>query len=674
MLLVAGKPFFPLGVEWNHEPLEYLAARGCNTVWTDEPPTRELSDEAAKAGVWLICPPPASDAIAQHGLGDALERVLAWNLGSPAGPQELDYFRRWADLVRGRDPLAKRPIIVTPRGDWLPASRLADALVADHEATSRLSPEDFAEWFHDIVLLARPGTPFWASIPTQPGPRARRQAATLAGMKSTPQSVLDDEQIEWLVAAAATSGCRGIVFRSDTPLDATDDATKRRAVLLELFSRRLDLLNPWLTAGKPIGTATSTDSSATAIVLQVERARLLIPTSWNRGAEKGRVPSSQGSSIAFIVPGIPQTNDAFLLSGTSLESLAAKRVAGGMRIVVDRGQPSLVLLTEDPAVIASFRQRVAGGGRRAAQLQVSLASTRVRALSAVAPQLSRLGASTKQLDKAIGAANADVAQANSLLAAGNFDASYQRSASARRLLADAIAEQRLTGAESSLLESVPFGTSHDMLLPRAEFARSLVAMRGGENQLIGGDFEDLGQLRHFGWEHVDDPMAGIQTRVELSGQGPHEGRYCLQLSATPATAGTTPQIVGRPLVWITSPPVRATAGQVIEISGWVRVQQPIVGTIDGLEIVDSLGGQELALRVRSTTDWQPFRLIRSAADTTDFTITWALHGVGVACVDGVMVRALAAPTAKRLPTVTNQPGPEFPSAARRSMFAPPLAR
>lgn len=673
MLLVEGKPFFPLGIEWNDEPLEYLAARGCNTIWTDERPTRELSEEAARVGVWLVCRPPSPDEITEHGLGDALQRVLAWNLGSPAGPQELDYFRHWADLVRGRDPLGRRPIVVMPRGDWLPASRLADALVADHEASSRLPPKDFAEWLGDMAMLARPGTPFWASIPTQASPRARSQAAALADMKSSPQSVLDDAQMEWLVTAAATSGCRGIVFRSDSPLDAADDATRRRAVLLEQLTSQLDLLYPWLTAGKSIGTATSTDSSATATVLQVERARVLIPTSWNDGAEKGSA-SSTSSSIVFIVPGIPESNEAFRLSGASLESVPSKRVAGGMRVVLDRRDPGLVLLTEDPTVIASFRQRVTRGARRAAQLQYSLASTRARALSSVAPRLSRVGASTKPLDRAIGVANSEIAQANSLLAAGNFDASCQRSSRARRLLAEAIAEQRLTDADSPHLNSVPFGTSHDMLVPRAKFSRSLAALLGGENQLIGGDFEDLGQLRHYGWEHVDDPMAGIATRVELSGQEPHEGCYCLQLTAAATPAGTTPQVIGRPFVWITSPPVRAMAGDVIEVSGWVCVPQPIAGSVDGLEIIDSLGGQELALRVRSTSDWQPFRLIRSAVDTTDFTVTFALNGVGTACVDGVMVQTLDAPTAKRLPTVTSRPGPDFPSAAGRAMFAPPRAR
>ena len=670
MLMVAGKPFVPLGVEWNNEPLEYLAARGCNTIWTDEPPTRELSDEAARAGVWLICPPPSPDDIANSGLGDALDRVLAWNLGSPAGPQELDYFRRWADLVRERDSLSTRPIVMMPRGDWLPASRLADALVADHAATSRLSAADFAEWLQGISLLARPATPFWASIPTQPGERARQQTAALARAKSTSPSILDDAQIESLVTAAAISGCRGVVFRSDSPLDATDDVTRQRAVLLETYNNQLDLVSPWLTAGKPIGEATSTDASANAIVLQVERARLLIPTSWGSSAKD----TGSSSSIVFVVPGIPESNEAFLLSGVSLEALPAKRVAGGMRIVFDRSERGLVLMTEDPAVITSFRQQVARGARRAAQLEYSLAATRARALSGIAPQLSRLGVSTKNLDKAIGAANADIAQANSLLTAGNFAASYQRSSNARRLLAEAIVDERLNDADSLPLNSAPFGTSLDTLLPQTEFDKSLSALRGGENQLVGGDFEDLGQLRHFGWQHIDDPVAGVETRVELSGQGPHEGRYCLELSATAVPAGTAPQIVGRPLVWITSPPIRATARDVIEISGWVRVTQPIAGAIEGLEVIDSLGGQELALRVRNTTDWQPFRIIRSATVTTDVTVTFALHGVGSACVDGVMVRALAAPSAKRLPTVTTRPKATFPSDARRSMFAPPLAR
>ena len=67
--------------------------------------------------------------------------------------------------------------------------------------------------------------------------------------------------------------------------------------------------------------------------------------------------------------------------------------------------------------------------------------------------------------------------------------------------------------------------------------------------------------KHLGWQHIEDPIAGIQSKVQLSSRGPQEGRYCLELSAQAATASSGPKIVARPLVWITSPPVRATAGE-----------------------------------------------------------------------------------------------------------------
>jgi hypothetical protein len=154
---------------------------------------------------------------------------------------------------------------------------------------------------------------------------------------------------------------------------------------------------------------------------------------------------------------------------------------------------------------------------------------------------------------------------------------------------------------------------------------------------------------------VSDPVAGIASRVELSPSAPRSGRYSLQLSAAAVPPAEPPQVVARPLVWITTPPVRASADEVLEITGWVRVPTPIVGSIDGLTIVDSLGGPELALRVTSSPDWQPFRLVRSVSETNDVTLTFALAGLGTASIDGVAIRSLARPTARRLPPVAGTP-------------------
>jgi len=280
----------------------------------------------------------------------------------------------------------------------------------------------------------------------------------------------------------------------------------------------------------------------------------------------------------------------------------------------------------------------------------------------------------KRLEQATGAASGELGRVKSLLAAGNYEAAYRQSSAALRILTDAIERERQDISTGPDLDSSPLGKDDGSLVRQAELEKSLASLRGGENQLVGGDFEDLGQLKHLGWQHIEAPLAGIETKVQLSGVAPREGRYCLQLSSLAVPPGSAPQLVARPLVWITSPPIRATAGEPLEISGWVRVTEPISGSIEGLEVIDSLGGRELALRVRHTEDWQPFRMIRGANETTNVTLTFALRGVGSACVDGVMVRSLAAPSAKRLPTVTSEPGPAFPNSARRSLFGPPLER
>ena len=266
--------------------------------------------------------------------------MLAWHLGSPAGPQELDYFRRWAELVREHDPLATRPIVVTPRGDWLPCSRLADVLLADHPVGSNLSEPDFAEWLQGLPLLARPGTPFWASH-SHAARRAR--SSTIGGSVTRCVIVvrdIDERQLEALVTAAATSGCRGFLFRSDSPLDASDEVSKRRAVLLEIVNNRLDLIGPWLTVGKRVGEATSTDSTATAICAASRTGPIArSDVAGCRRAGSQHIPCRVAGIHEHRVSSCPAFRNRTRRSCCRRPACGrspSKRVAGGTRIVLDR--------------------------------------------------------------------------------------------------------------------------------------------------------------------------------------------------------------------------------------------------------------------------------------------------------------------------------------------------
>ena len=72
---------------------------------------------------------------------------------------------------------------------------------------------------------------------------------------------------------------------------------------------------------------------------------------------------------------------------------------------------------------------------------------------------------------------------------------------------------------------------------------------------------------------------------------------------------------------------RLSKGKSLRVTGWVRIDEPIQESIDGLEIVDSLGGPELALTVRQTTGWQPFQIVRGVPESTELRVTFALTGL-----------------------------------------------
>src|SRR4029077_5769598 len=234
-LFVAGKPFLPRGIEWNGEPLAFLAERGFNTVWIDHPPTADQTVEAQRADVWFVATPPRPDALAADGLGRSLDRVLAWHLGTP-GDTDLDYFRSWAELVRQKDPMSHRPILVAPQSDWAPCSKMADVVLASRPDSGSLAAADDSQWLDERATLSRPGTSFWATIATQPGRLAFEQIKALIPHSQSPP-MFDERQIESLARTAGIQGCRGFLFASTTPLNANDDASRRRALSLESINR-----------------------------------------------------------------------------------------------------------------------------------------------------------------------------------------------------------------------------------------------------------------------------------------------------------------------------------------------------------------------------------------------------------------------------------------------------
>jgi hypothetical protein len=473
------------------------------------------------------------------------------------------------------------------------------------------------------------------------------------GRSSPLPSVVDHDQLASLVRISYASGARGILFRSNSRLDGADVAARRRAALLELQNRRLQVAAPWIAGGARGGGASSSDQSATAAVLWLDRSRLLVPiddrqTSTSEGESNSANSASLSPSAApnsFVVPGIPDSSQAFAMTLAGLRLLDAKRVAGGTRITLDAFDEAAVI-TQDAQVISGLRQLFARDGLATIRLAREVLSMRASDVSEIGRRLSQLGYDIRGSDAILRGASTWLQQADAMLAAGRIESAFTVIATADRRLSDAAKLQSSIVRPATRLSSHALAESRDMLGEFAHFLRTSESLRPGDNVLYGGDFENLDELTQFGWQHLFDPAAADEVRVELSADRPHHGRYCLRLAQNGAPqraeAGETARMR------IVSPAVPVAPGQILEISGWVRVSGLENAVTPVLRIEESLGGPEMHLPVASTSGWEPFQIIR-AATQTEVRIAFSLVEPGIAELDAVVIRPLQMPTARRLP-------------------------
>lgn len=693
MLMVGDKPFFPRIIEHRGEPLARLQTLGFNTVRLAREPTPDQLAEAARAGMWLLAPPPAwlGDGAAARStpLGAEYAPVLAWDLGSGMGQRELETVRRWSKALRAADP-RKRPILCGPESGLYEYSRQIDVLwQARPVLGTSLELSAYARWLRDRQLLARPGTPVWTAVQTQPLAALQEQTNLLAG-RTVAVDRLQDEQIRQMVFAALAAGVRGLCFESQTPLDAADAATRRRAELLELINLELDLIEPWSAAGNFVTTAASNDPQGQAAVVQTERGRLLLPLR--------TTPQSQfalGLATApvttYVVPGVPETNEAYELCGAGMRPIPHQRVAGGLNVTLSGGQAgSLVVLTQDVLVVNYLTRRTSQVADRALKLERDLAQQQMQFVTALNQRLTNLGRGLPSLQPIITSAQTALGEAEAANSPAALMTGYM---AARRAVENLHQVERAhwekgAGLTPNWLASPP-ATNVATLPEQWLLAVELAGRKAGPNQLAGGEFENLPRMLQVGWRHTEQKIPGIESEAALLATAPHGGKMSLRLKSKPAPKATTPPpvLLELPPIAVTTPAVPVRAGQIVWIHGWVRMGGPPGATVDGLVIVDSLGGEALAERVYVTKgwrnaelikqgrkplpppkdppaskskdklkdgpndasklatdpaveDWKEFALYRAAPQNASVTVTFALTGLGEAWLDDVTIQLI----------------------------------
>ena len=660
VLEVDGLPFFPRSLDHNGEPLASIAALGFNCVRLAAPAGSDLLAEARRAGLWVICPPPEIPDVDVRDLESMptlrnWDRVLMWDMGSGLAAGDLESLAERARRVRACDLREGRPLIAAPESSLRALSRHVDLLVARRTVLgTSLELIDYLRWLRERPRLARPGTPLLAELATEIDPRAARQAAAIAGVGGQGLAV-DPESLSLAALTAVAAGARGILFSSSTRIDGDDAEARKRAAAAREMNLRLKVLEPFGAAGRFAAQAHASDPEVQAVVMEAARARVVMAWRCVQGSQivarrygGGDIPTGDDVPLTLLVPGVPEAHQAWEIAPGGLKPLRQQRVTGGVSVTLDSFlTQSLVLISGEPAVTAHVQERI----RELAPVElVSARSLASVALADAATLLGRLPPQAFSGPPPV-AAGPMLSMANQLAADGeSYVGRDAGEAIARLRKAAAIAgqfERRIwengVHADGSMVAS-PLVSSDAALAEHWRFVEARTSAVQGAELLPGGGMDRIEDLAGNGWRHFVQPLPEITTAVEISKASPAAGAGCLRIIAGAKDRSAAPVVVVEtPPAWVTTPPLSAPPGRLLEISAQVRVEKPILGSVDGLMVFDSLGGPALAERVGPTKSWRRlvlYRIVPPDGGDEPFTVTFALTGLGTAEIDEVSIRPL----------------------------------
>jgi hypothetical protein len=690
-LQVGGRPFFPRIVRDHGEPMKTLADSGCNLIWIEADCEVARLRSLRSHGLWAMAMPPRPQSESGDVLGASsaglvpfsatTDPILCWLMGVRLGAVERERTVEWIEQVHAADRRRNRPIVAEVVADERLYSRDVQMLgLSRHVLQSTFSLPDYRDWLAERRALARPGAFCWTWIQCESSPVLQQ---SLSAWATPPQ--LEPEQIRLQVYAALGAGCRGIGYWTTQPLDGATPAQRELALAIQQINQELSLLEPWLatvggvshipcqiitespqertdparrvlegasaTARNLIGAGSRrqdnlrSPAGLSATVLRTDFGTLVLPVWLDPQSQFVPAPAA-AQSITFVVPGAEESAAAYEVSTTRIASLSEpqrERVAGGKQITLSRfDQSAVVWLTSDQRLVEAMRQRIAAIEKSSATVSIELARRKIDRVGTVDARLQEVGARQEDGAQIIGGARLRLEKAQAALQSRDYHTA--------RLLADDAARflrmlQRAHWDDAVKHLSSPASSPYTLCFQSLPDHWRLVGhvgrsrQRDARNLLASGEFEDYDTLVAENWEHTQTPHEGLHAGAELV-PGGHKSRTSLRLTCVPMTGVQPPVSLTQPAVTVITPPLHVRAGQILHISGWVKLDKPIVGSRDGFQISESLLGRSGAVRYRTATDWVRFEMLREVIASGDWKLTLSLTGIGDARIDDLQVLAL----------------------------------
>ncbi len=688
-LLVEGRPFFPRIAAHHGEPFNSLKLAGMNVVWVQNYEDTSTLNTLRDMGLWAMATPPRAvtaagkiidpEDVSIIPFAQKTEPILLWNLGTRVPPEARNDLVGWMEQIRSADRNYRRPVMVDiVGGQERIVSRHVPMLgLSRHINHTTIAPKTFRNWLVQKKKQARPGTFIWTWIQTEPS--ASSDAMRNSGEGSP--IVIEPEQIRLQVYAALAAGCRGIGYWKTTSLETESLGAYERQLAIAQLNLELELLEPWLATGTvvghvPFGAVAPTPAHISrrsldfrntlpevgerqalirerenqikkahnitgdleAAIIRSDYGTLLLPIWYDREAQF--VPGQMAANDAVIVvPGVDQTASAWEISPTGIRSLGRERVSGGLKITLKKfDQTAAVIVTSDRELIAKLRQKIETLGETSARVSVALSKQKLDRVTKVDAELQSLGVNQPDAPQILARSEQLVGFAEQALRRKHYHEARQMAADAMQLQRilqrthwnDAV--RRLTSPVSSP-HTICFQTLPDHWRLMARLGDSSM---DNNNLLRSGDFEDIDTMVVEKWQHTQKPIDGVRAVAELYPQA-KEGSYSLRLVSAPVPGKELPAMLPQNPVTVTTPPVTVQAGQVVSVSGWIRVASPIVRSLDGATLYDNLGGPISALRWQAASGWQRFSLIREVKQSGSFTVTLSMGGLGEIQLDDLKI-------------------------------------
>jgi hypothetical protein len=400
-------------------------------------------------------------------------------------------------------------------------------------------------------------------------------------------------------------------------------------------------------------------------IISGPNGQLLIPLWYQEGSQF--VPGQMTTPrLEITIPGIQDTATIWEVSTTQVRSLPKRPGPGGAKIVLENfDQVAALMISTDPNWGRILRQRIEQIRERSASLWMQLAAEKLARVKLVDQELQRLGAGIpdsvrllQQADTLMTLAQKGFpkpdAEPTDVLTAGYTPggASYHdvriwsaAAMRALRILQRAHWDLAIRGQSSPL--SSPWTVSFNTLPDHWRFMRQAGSLRAADtgsvsgtsgNLLPTGDFEntDTAQMIKDGWKHSQGDLPGIRASAELT-QLRGDSGASLRLIAIPDPNQEIPVSLSGTPISIRTPPVSLRAGDLVRITGRVRVPAPAVGSLEGVSLYESLSGSRL--HWKRTRGWWNFELLREVSADSELTLKLTLHGLGEARFDDLRIVA-----------------------------------